>query len=179
MFNSEPNSDRVGTHVPLLKVDRGRPIQVLALSRMEGCDVHFEGRSRLCPGSGVCKLCGMGRPTRYLGFAMVRYDEKRWLLRLTAQAAVRCLAYPIAPGRVYELHSKGEKRPLDIAYVRAVKIPPQEQIVERAELLRLVMGLHGLGVPSHCDDIDDLLHEARSRAIIAIDGELLLPQTTR
>lgn len=173
MFGAIAAADSVSSHVPILHIERGSPVRVLALSVMEGVYVHFEGRSLVCPGDSDCRLCGVGRSKRFVGFFAVLSRDQRFLVRLTAQAAMRMLNHPPKPGKIYQIESRGQKKPLDVAATGFAEIPSGQQM-ERTELLRLLMSIHGLGLPNGGESEEELLQLAQERAKKVIDRSCCL-----
>lgn len=172
MFGASPTDERKSPFLPIYQFEPRRPVHVLAVSTLEGLYTHFVGRTRACPGSTECRLCEIGRAQRYHGYFAAVIEKRRYLVRLTAGAALRLLAHPPEPGTVYRAESASVRRPLDLSAVGAAEVPPRA-IVSQLELVGLLMGLHGLGLPDGASTAEALREVARLRAKALIDQEAL------
>lgn len=172
MFDASPTDADLGFYLPILSPPARSPINVVALSPLEGFYTHFVGRTRACPGAGLCRLCEIGRGRRYSGYFAVQHSGSRWLLRLTAEAALRMAAWPPKAGMAYRVESVSVRRPLQISFIEEISIPAGSEVSEK-ELLAVVMALHGLGLPDLSLDVDGLRDLVRSRAIALINREAL------
>lgn len=172
MFGADPTLDLVRSHVPIYQFEKGRPEDVLSVSSLEACYVHFDGRSRLCPGAALCRLCSLGRDRRYIGYfgAMLQHD--RILVRVTAQAAMRLMSHPPQAGVVYRIESRGSRKPLSIAQIGTAKAP-RDQIMSDSALLRVLAGIYGLGILDPQLSRQDSLTEVQNRAKKIIDREVM------
>lgn len=160
------------TVVPIYQFQKGRPVHVLALSPLEGFYTHFESRTRVCPGVMCCRLCDLGRSRRYLGFFAGWIEQRRYLVRLTSEAALRLAAHPPAPGAVYRIESKGSRKPLQVSAVGQAGVP-EGKSMSQIELLSVLASIHGLGiVPTSCT-YEDGLRRAHDAAKRLIDGTTL------
>lgn len=172
MFDSPTDAAEFVDYLPLLTLRPKESLNVLCVSHLDAFYTHFVGRTRVCPGSATCRLCEIGRARRYIGYFACIAASRKSLVRLTSQAAFRLVASPPSPGTVYQLRSVGSRRPIEIAAVGEAPVSAKH-VVSRVELLGLLMGLHGLGVPDCSLTYDELLTLARARAEALINHELL------
>lgn len=172
MFDSPSSTQEFADYLPLLTLRPKESAHVLCVSALDAFYTHYVGRTRVCPGVPVCRLCDIGRARRYLGYFAAILQSRKVLVRLTSQAAYRLIATPPKPGTVYEIRSVGTRRPFEIAAVGTAKVSQKMQ-VSRVELLGVLMTLHGLGVPDCSLGYDDLVVMARDRAKSLIDHESL------
>lgn len=172
MFGASPKDDTERVYLPLFKFTPRRPVDVLCVSTLEGVYTHFDGKTRICPGAALCRLCAIGRSRRYQGFFACVHADNRYLVRLTAEAALRLVAHPPAPGAVLRVESVSLRRPLQIAKIGEVAIAAANVLSEK-ELIAVVMALHGLGVAGGSASADELRSLARERAQQLIDREAL------
>lgn len=170
MFGVSPTVDEATTHVPILHLSRGYPTDVLCVSPMEGFHVHFEGRSKICPDSPHCRLCEIGRGRRFIAFFAVLSKQSRFLVRLTARAVKKVEDQPPKPGMVFRITNQGQKKPLALEFLKHTEIPSGGQM-SRLELLKVLMSIHGLGLPAGGESTEQLLKLCRDRAIKALDRE--------
>lgn len=173
MFGPAIHEDVSASHVPFLPLIPGEPVRVLALTAFESIWIHFEGRSRLCPGSDVCRLCSIGRPARSLHFFGCLSNKKRYLLRVTSQAANRISSTPPNSGRLFLVESIGTRKPLVLVSDGFASVPAGEEMT-RIDLLKVLMSIHGLGLPNGGETVAQLIDLARTRAIKVIERESLL-----
>lgn len=173
MFGATATRDLVTNHIPIHQFQKGRPENVLAVSVLEGVYTHFDGRSRVCAGKGYCRLCEIGRDRRYLGYFAAMLGEQRILVRLTAEAALRCTAHPPKPGVVYRVESVGSRRPLQVSPIGHAKVTP-EQMLSQKELLKVLFAIHGLGILPSDLSYEEVIEDARDRAKLLIDRECVL-----
>lgn len=172
MLGTRVEADRHSPYLPIHQFEPRSTTHVLALSSLEGLNTHFYGRTRACPGPSVCRVCQRGGRSRYYGFFAAIVDRRKVLVRLTSQAALRLVAYPPQPGTQYRAVTTSIKRPVALSVVNSVDVPA-DQVVSQSELIQIVMGIFGLGLPAGSTRPDDLRKLAFERAKSLIDAECL------
>lgn len=173
MFDAHPSDVRRQLYLPVYKFSPRRPVHVLCCSVLEGLYTHYVGRTRACPGPAICRLCQVGRTQRYQGYFAAIIERRRWLVRLSAPTALALMASPPSPGRIYRLTQTALRRPLEIFQESESRVPEGQEVSE-SELLQILMGLHGLGLPDGSTRPDDLRRLALERACALIDREALV-----
>lgn len=173
MFGAKPVAEK--DHVyDLLEVNAGDRLTVGVLSEsLEGVYTHYSGRTLVCPGAD-CPICTFGRTPRFLGFIVVQFRERKRLLRLTANCALRLLASPPRPGQVYDLTRKSKRSTIQATFRQASIVSP-DKVVTRMELLNCLAHLFCLGGIDFDASYESQLEALKDRAmVIAQRSELPL-----
>lgn len=164
--------ERSRTVIPILQLSKGWPVHVIAISQLEGFYTHFTSRTLVCPGESQCRLCALGRPTRYIGWFAAEYEAKRYLVRLTSEAALRLIVAPPQPGYCYTLESRGQKRPISVSCTGTASLP-EGRAMSHAELIKVLGCIHGLGLIASAGSAGDCCAEFVRRAARLVDHESL------
>ncbi len=110
---------------------------------MEGVQTHFTDRTVICGGDD-CSHCFQGRPTRFLGFIVVRWRLGKGLLRLTSGPATQLMGFNPVPGMTLEVLQKNPRSPIKIRRSGFVKVAPQDSMTQ-LELLNCLSHLFCVG----------------------------------
>lgn len=118
--------------------------QMIVISEgMEGVQTHYTNRTVIC-GGDECKLCFEGRPTRFLGFVVVRWRLGRGLLRLTSGPATQLMAMRPRPGLSLTVKQRNLRSPYQLRKEGFVEVLPSDT-VNQLELLNTISHLFGVG----------------------------------
>ncbi len=164
MFGAKPVAEN--DHVfDILEVNAGDRITVGILSEsLEGVYTHYSGRTLVCPGK-ECPICTFGRTPRFLGFIVVQFRERKRLLRLTANCALRMLADPPSPGQVFELTRKSKRATIQATFRQASIVSP-DKVVSKMELLNCLAHLFCLGGIDFAASYESQLEALQARALL-------------
>ena len=123
--------------------ENSRESLVILSDGMEGVATHYTSRTVICGGDD-CALCFQGRPTRFLGFVVVRWRLGNGLLRLTSGPATQLMTMRPRPGLSIVALQKNRRSPVLLRRDGMVTVPPSDTY-SQLELLNTISHLFGVG----------------------------------
>lgn len=130
--------------IRIVKLSFDHMEQAIVISEgMEGVQTHYCGRTMICGGPD-CSLCFEGRPTRFLGFVVVKWRLGVGLLRLTSGPATQLMGMGARPGLALMILQKSARSPILLRKEGFERVARGE-VVTQLELLNCLSHLFGVG----------------------------------
>ena len=171
MFDQSP-VDSVRNVIKIVKLSPDVVEELIVVSDgMEGVQTHYQHRTVIC-GGAECGFCFEGRPTRFLGFCVVRWRLGLGLLRLTSGPATQLMAMQPMPGLVLAVKQKNHRSPVRIQKQGTTAVPP-DQTISQLELLNCLSHLFGVGSVDFDETYDVNVSRLQALACKQTKGELL------
>lgn len=158
--------------VKIIRLAPDRAEQMVIISAgFEGVQTHYTHRTVIC-GGDECKLCFQGRPTRFLGFVVVRWRLGKGLLRLTSGPATQLMAMRPRPGLTLLVNQKNARSPYQLKKLGFTDVSP-EDTMSQLELLNCLSHLFGVGSVDFNDTYEQNLARLQALAVQQCASELL------
>ena len=170
-FGQSPVNERHCV-LKIVRFSDGVAEQLIVLSDcMEGVQTHYTHRTVIC-GGDECALCFQGRPTRFLGFVVVRWRLGNGLLRLTSGPATQLMGMRPQPGLSITALQKNRRSPIQVRKEGFVDVGPSDSFTQ-LELLNTIAHLFGVGAVDFNESYEFNVDRLRGLACSQTKSELL------